>query len=308
MKNSNFMKKIFLILFATFLFINFDLSAQIKEFDRLEMLYSQGHYNLVYKKANRILDNPEFDYSQLPKLYKSMAIIQLCQNEQYYKKHPDYLEEAKDLFLGVKKSNDGMKIFNAHIYEVSALKKDVSSWLEDLKRKNDKKTFELVQNTLRSLFENVPDIEDKKPSIPINIEIESDLSESASIRSQREAIINLAKIQVGVPYLWAGNEPSGFDCSGFTSYVMKNNNKTIPRRAVEQYEASKKIKQKNVQQGDLVFFDSGSGINHVGIIVSGKGEPLIMIHASSSKGITITEIEKTDYWVKRLYGFGTFIE
>ncbi len=308
MKNSNFMKKIYLILFATFLFVNFDLSAQIKEFDRLEMLYSQGHYNLVYKKANRILDNPEFDYSQLPKLYKSMAIIQLCQNELYYKKHPDYLEEAKDLFLGVKKSNDGMKIFNAHIYEVSALKKDVSSWLEDLKRKNDKKTFELVQNTLRSLFENVPDIDDKKPLIPFNIEIESDLSESVSIRSQREAIVNLAKIQVGVPYLWAGNEPSGFDCSGFTSYVMKTNNKTIPRRAVEQYEASKKIKQKNVQQGDLVFFDSGSGINHVGIIVSGKGEPLIMIHASSSKGITITDIEKTDYWVKRLYGFGTFIE
>jgi len=302
------MKNIFLILFAAFLFVNFDLKAQIKEFDRLEMLYSQGHYNLVYKKANRILDNPEFDYSQLPKLYKSMAIIQLCQNEQYYKKHPDKLEEAKDLFLGVKKSNDGMKIFNAHIYEVSALKKDVSSWLEDLKRKDDKKTFELIQNTLRSLFENVPDIEEKKLPIPINIEIESDLSESVTIRSQREAIVKLAKIQVGVPYLWAGNEPSGFDCSGFTSYIMKNNNKTIPRRAVEQYDASKKIKQKNAHQGDLVFFDSGSGINHVGIIVSGKGEPLVMIHASSSKGITITEIEKTDYWVKRLYGFGTFVE
>jgi uncharacterized protein YgiM (DUF1202 family) len=302
------MKYIFLILFGVFSFTNLDLNAQIKEFDRLEMLYSQGHYNLVYKKANHILDNPEFDYSQVPKFYKSMAIIQLCQNELYLKKHPDYLEEAKDIFLGLKKSNDGMKIFNAHIYEVSALKKDVSSWLENLKRKNDQKTFELIQNTLRSLFENVPDIEEKKPINIINIEIEADLSESKEVRSQREAIINLAKTQVGVPYLWAGNEPSGFDCSGFTSYVMKNSNKIIPRRAIEQYEASKKIKQKNVQQGDLVFFDSGSGINHVGIIVSGKGEPLVMIHASSSKGITITEIEKTDYWLKRLYGFGTFVQ
>lgn len=302
------MKYLFLILFGIFSFTYLDLNAQIKEFDKLEMLYSQGHYNLVYKKANRILDNPEFDYSQVPKFYKSMAIIQLCQNELYLKKHPDHLEEAKDLFLGVKKSNDGMKIFNAHIYEVSALKKDVSSWLEDLKRKNDKKTFELIQNTLRSLFENVPDIEEKNPINLTNIEIFTDLSESKEVRSKREAIINLAKKHIGVPYLWAGNEPTGFDCSGFTSYVMKNNDKIIPRRAIEQYQASKKIKQKNVQQGDLVFFDSGSGINHVGIIVSGKGDPLVMIHASSSKGITITEIEKTDYWLKRLYGFGTFIE
>ena len=90
------MKNLYLILFASFLFLNFDAVAQIKEFDRLEMLYSQAHYNLVYKKANRILDNPEFDYSQLPKLYKSMAIIQLCQNDLYYRKHPDKLEEAKE--------------------------------------------------------------------------------------------------------------------------------------------------------------------------------------------------------------------
>ena len=300
------MKYIYLVLL--FSALNFDLKAQVKEFDRLEMLYAQSHYFLVLQKANRILDNPEFDYSQIPKFYKSLAIMQLCQNSHYFKKHPDQLEEARDLFNSVKKSPDGVKIFNAHIYEISSLKKDVSLWLQDLKRTNDKKTFEDVQNTLRSLFENIPDIEDKKPKTPVNIELEADLSESNELRSQRELILNLAKSQVGVPYLWSGNEPTGFDCSGFTSYVMRKNNKEIPRRAIEQYEASKKVKQKNVQQGDLVFFDSGSGINHVGIIVSGKGEPLVMIHASSTKGIIITEIEKTDYWIKRLYGFGTFIE
>lgn len=308
MINLQFMKNNIILIILLNLLFSFNGISQIKEFDKLEMLYAQGHYSLVLKKANRILDNPEFDYSQVPKFYKSIAIMQLCQNELYLRKHPDYLEEAKDLFVAVKKSNEGIKILNAHIYELSALKKDVGSWIEDLKRKNDKKTFDLVQNTLRSIFENVPDIEENKPTIPINIEVEADITESKELRLQREVIINLAKNQLGVPYLWAGNEPTGFDCSGFTSYVMKKNNKIIPRRAIEQYEACKKIKQKNVQQGDLVFFDSGSGINHVGIIVSGKGEPLVMIHASSTKGITITEIEKTDYWLKRLYGFGTFIE
>jgi hypothetical protein len=49
------------------------------------------------------------------------------------------------------------------------------------------------------------------------------------------------------------------------------------------------------EPGDLVFFDNGSGISHVGIIVSDKGKPLVMIHASSSKGIIITDIEKSDF-------------
>jgi type IV pilus assembly protein PilQ len=44
-----------------------------------------------------------------------------------------------------------------------------------------------------------------------------------------------------------------------------------------------------------------------GLIVSGKGQPLVMIHASSSRGIVITEIEKSEYWKKRVAGFGTYI-
>ena len=88
---------------------------------------------------------------------------------------------------------------------------------------------------------------------------------------------------------------------------MKQTGKELPRRAVEQYESSRKVKPKNVQKGDLVFFDSGSGISHVGLIISEKGKPLVMIHASSSKGVIITEIEQSDYWLTRLYGFGTFM-
>jgi cell wall-associated NlpC family hydrolase len=124
---------------------------------------------------------------------------------------------------------------------------------------------------------------------------------------EREAIIEYAKKQLGVQYVWAGNDPSGFDCSGFTGYVMKEFGKDLPRRAVDQFETSQKIKEKNVQKGDLVFFDNGSGISHVGMIISDKGKPLVMIHASSSKGIIVTEIEQSDYWLTRLKGFGTYV-
>lgn len=300
--------RVWIILLVT-LGWSFNSNAQVREFDRLEMLYAQGHYHMVYRQANRLLDKPDFDYSLVPKFYKSLALFQLSQNDNFYKRKPASLDEARKLFLEVKNSGDGAKIFNAHIYEVSALKRDLSLWLEDLKRLGKRQATENVQEVLRGLFDKVPDIEYEGEMKPSDIVVESDAKESTEVRARREEIIKLAKKQIGVPYVWAGNDPKGFDCSGFTSYVLvKSSNKELPRRAIEQYAASKKVKQKNVQQGDLVFFDSGSGINHVGIIVSGKGEPLVMIHASSTKGIVITEIEKTDYWLKRLYGFGTFVD
>lgn len=301
------MNKLYWIITLFFIGIGLTSTAQVKEFDKLEMLYAQGHYKLVFRKSNALLDKPDYDYSMVPTFYKSLSLFQLIQNPQYLKRNPQALEEAKKLFLEVKKSPDGTKIFNAHVYEVSALKRDISLWLEDLKRGDQKQRVDQIQATLKGVFDKIADIEDGGSLKPVDIVPDVDASESKETSDLRAKIIQTAKSQIGVPYLWAGNDSKGFDCSGFTSYVLKMNNKELPRRAVEQYELSKKVKQKNVQQGDLVFFDSGSGINHVGIIVSGKGEPLVMIHASSTKGIVITEIEKTDYWLKRIYGFGTFV-
>jgi cell wall-associated NlpC family hydrolase len=89
---------------------------------------------------------------------------------------------------------------------------------------------------------------------------------------------------------------------------MKEFEYPIPRRAVDQQKSSKRVKEKSVQKGDLIFFNSGSGISHVGIVVSEKGEPLKMIHASSSKGVIITDLESSSYWKNRLDSFGTYFD
>ena len=59
------------------------------------MLYAQQHYKLVYRKANNLLDVPDFDFSMLPIYYKSISLFQLCQNERYLTKHP----QSKKSFL-----------------------------------------------------------------------------------------------------------------------------------------------------------------------------------------------------------------
>ena len=295
-----------LILFVFVAFCVSIGSAQIREFDKLEVLYAQNHYKMVYRKANTLLDIPDYDFSQIPKFYKAISLFQLCQNDRWLIRHPNALEDAAKLFKEIKSSSDGKKVFDAHIYEISFLKHDLISWAEDLKRRGQKVEFERLQKVTSSLFEEIPDI-DFQGEIAEKDIVDSDDSEKDMYSKERDKIIDYAKKQLGVPYVWAGNDPSGFDCSGFIGYVMKEFGKDIPRRAVDQFETSRKLKEKNVKKGDLVFFDNGSGISHVGMIISEKGKPLVMIHASSSKGIIVTEIEQSDYWLTRLSGFGTYV-
>lgn len=289
----------------SFVTLCFATEAQVRQFDKLEMLFAQKHYKSVFRKANNLLDKPEFDYSMVPKYYKSISLLQLAQNRFWLKRHPNALDEAEELFLEVKHSNSGGSLLNAHMYEVTWLKSDMKTWASDLKRMGFDEEFSSVQRVMARIFDGMPDI-----AIPGDVTtdvIAENTSSSGNVSSDRNAIVVEAKDHIGVPYVWAGSSPDGFDCSGFTSYVMKQKGVDLPRRASDQYDKSTKLKPKNVKQGDLVFFNNGSGVSHVGIVVSGKGESVVMIHSSSSKGIIITEIEKSEYWMKRLHGYGTYI-
>jgi len=106
---------------------------------------------------------------------------------------------------------------------------------------------------------------------------------------------------LGTPYKYGGMTPKGFDCSGFTQYVMAKNNLQLPRTASQQATVGQKIKPKKVKPGDLVFFGSSKNkINHVGIVSKVEGDKIYMIHASSSKGIMETEITTNVYWSKKM--------
>ncbi|NVK66694.1 MAG: C40 family peptidase [Flavobacteriales bacterium] len=298
--------KIFLV--VVFVFSLSAAFGQNKHFDRLEMYYSQGHYKRTYRKAGRLLDKPEYDYSMMPTYYRSISLFQLCQNGFWLSRHPEALKDAERMFNEVKRSEVGTKIFNAHMYELSWLRSDMISWAGDLKRMGDQDGFEEVQDLIDRLFEEVPNVDAGNDANQVAIETDPNEVESVEIIGLRGEILTVAKQQIGTPYVWAGNKPGGFDCSGFTSYVMEQNGMQLPRRAADQYASSKKLKAKEVQKGDLVFFNNGSGISHVGIVVSEKGRPLQMIHASSGSGIIITNVEKSEYWMKRLHGYGTYVK
>lgn len=114
------------------------------------------------------------------------------------------------------------------------------------------------------------------------------------------AIINTAKTHMGVPYVWGGSTPSGFDCSGFTSYVMAQNGITIPRTAALQFGTGTPIQRANLKIGDLVFFTTYTeGASHVGFYL-GDGN---FIHASSAAGkVTISNLNTSTYYSSRFLG------
>lgn len=297
------MKRSVLIVFIVFTG-QFAFSQNAK-FDKLEMLFDQGHYKRVFRKANRLMDDPEYDFSFLPKYYKSLSLLQLSQNRYWLRNHDRSLNEAQELFLEVKNSEDGDKIFAAHKYELTWVKNDLVSWAADLKRMGLDSEFQRAQELIDVLFEGVEHVGGNDQIVELHMDTNYVDPSTVGIRDE---IIMTAKQQLGVPYVWAGNSPEGFDCSGFTSYVMEKNGKSLSRRASDQYNDAKKVKAKNVQPGDLIFFDNGSGISHVGIVISKRGEPLQMIHSSSSKGIIVTDVSKSEYWTKRLYGFATYVD
>jgi len=91
-------------------------------------------------------------------------------------------------------------------------------------------------------------------------------------------IESIAKSKLGKKYVWGGNGPYAYDCSGFTKEVFEKNGIKIPRNSWKQAKVGRKVSKKNLRKGDLIFFNSKhhKGVNHVGIYL-GHGK---FIHAS----------------------------
>jgi cell wall-associated NlpC family hydrolase len=107
------------------------------------------------------------------------------------------------------------------------------------------------------------------------------------------AIIATAQKYLETPYVWGGTTTSGFDCSGFTQYVMQQNGISLPRTAEEQFASGTPVDKANLKVGDLVFFTTYKpGASHEGIYM-GNGQ---FIHASSaSVKVTISSLDEQFY-------------
>ncbi|MHA6250713.1 C40 family peptidase [Oceanobacillus sp. CAU 1775] len=131
-----------------------------------------------------------------------------------------------------------------------------------------------------------------KPAAPPKVDVSYNI----------DNLLNVANSQLGVPYVWAGATPSGFDCSGFIYYAYKNAGMDISRTSSAGYfDRSYYVNQPQV--GDLVFFAGTykAGISHMGIYIGDNK----FIHAGSSTGVTVASLDSS-YWSKHFDSFKRF--
>jgi cell wall-associated NlpC family hydrolase len=132
------------------------------------------------------------------------------------------------------------------------------------------------------------------PSHPRGPVLPPDAPAAAAAAPAAEPVLHTALSLLGVPYRPGGNDPAGFDCSGFVTYVFARHGVALPRTVESQARAGGQIGRPAA--GDLVFFrTSGRGPTHVGIALG----PDRFIHAPSTRGVVRIEMLGSPYWSER---------
>jgi cell wall-associated NlpC family hydrolase len=110
--------------------------------------------------------------------------------------------------------------------------------------------------------------------------------------SQYTGVVGIAMRYLGVPYVWGGSSPSGFDCSGLVAYAYGQMGVSLPHYTGAQWNVGVAVSRGDLQPGDLVFFD---GLGHVGLYIGGDQ----FIHAPHSG--TVVQISSLSGWYASTY-------
>lgn len=108
----------------------------------------------------------------------------------------------------------------------------------------------------------------------------------------------------GTRYQYGGSTKKGIDCSAFTQMLYTCHfGSLLPRTAREQFESTVRVNREELQEGDLVFFNTIGGVSHVGIYLQNNK----FAHAATSGGVMISDLDEA-YWAKRYLGAGRMIK
>lgn len=115
---------------------------------------------------------------------------------------------------------------------------------------------------------------------------------------QPQMLVQFAKTLIGTPYQYASANPkTGFDCSGFVTYVFNHFGISVPRSSIDFTDAGSEIGLNKAKPGDLILFTGTNPaerfVGHMGIVVSNT-DTLRFIHSTSGKahGVTVTPLNK----------------
>lgn len=302
------LKHILLLLLVS---VHLTAFAQQKEAEQLGNLFKKGSYEKCIKKAEKYAETYPDKY-QFPlyaavsywKLYRednsntANLVNALAQLHQAYaingKKIGRFAAEQKQLHteaikIGPNLLKNGQKDDAAALYSyVASIYKDTTeeyTWLYPSVKTATKISIAGVD----VLDSDLPDIDPSKSA------------NSAVVNHLLETSLTF----LGLPYKYAGCDPStGFDCSGFVSYLFKLFDMDLPRSSQALSTVGVTVPLSQVKPGDLLFYGTKKGSSyrtqHVAMVYSNKDGRLSFIH-SSSRGVVIDDPDSSswEYWEKR---------
>lgn len=295
--------KPFLILLA--LFTAIPGMAQLR---KAETFFKKGDFTrcLSYCQQAKPGQNKE-EYRQI-KIYQCLSYISL------YKKTPSkisYLDQALQVHRTEKFTN-AVPTAEVSVLLLNTLR-NTSDSLHRINNKNLAKKYVKIQasqfkdtTSLYALY-NPPVV--KSP--PAVVKKETGKREVVR-RISRSELLKYSEQFLNIPYKWAGEDSSGFDCSGLVAKVFRHFNYQMAHGAKDQSELGQPITRAQLKPGDLVFFgkryDTGRcKIDHVAIVHEVSDSKLIVIH-STSKGVNIQEMKAEEYWGKKILFYRNLID
>jgi cell wall-associated NlpC family hydrolase len=114
----------------------------------------------------------------------------------------------------------------------------------------------------------------------------------------RQDVVKYALTLQGSSYKYAGTNPrTGFDCSGFTSYVLKQFKVPVSSASSAQSVEGRSVELQAVQPGDLIIFGKNKrNIQHVAMVVERNRSGIIVVHSTTSRGVIRENISTSTYW------------
>lgn len=277
------------------LFLSEMVIGQDKKIDKLEMLYDQGNYKIVLRRSEKLMRTEAYKKHPSPVLFHALSEYQVGKNNEKFSSSEAIYDYEK--FLDLDSLDYYKKAYGNYIYD---LQLGIADEIRVLNESGEKAKAKVKYDSYVRLFGNVAQYDELVITNVAVTTTETTTPNTPVTKTKvRDGVIKEAEKHIGTPYKYGGITPKGFDCSGFTQYVYSKNGEQLPRTASVQSTTYQNVKISKAQKGDLVFFGSSkNNISHVGIVVS--NHPLTMIHASSSRGIMISNVDADTYWKPKL--------
>ena len=218
------------------------------------------------------------------------------QNNNFGSKEAYISEELVNVRKGAGTDYDIIKVLELNT-KITIIEED-NSWYkiksgDDIGYVSKDYIADKPKTTSRGSIDRKNNVTNKKDSNSKEDEYDKTLTETCNNKGNE--VVEYAKKFLDCKYVYGGESPSGFDCSGFTMYVYENFGINLPHGATSQskYSGAKKVKDSELKPGDIVFltdYETGVGIGHCGIYVGDRN----FIHASTTTySVIISNLDTT---------------